>query len=56
LPKGHEKQSRSLLPPYSEKLWASDELLQLAAPLEDSGYEVSLIDAAIEPNYLKRIS
>jgi len=31
-------------------------LLSLAAPLEEAGYKVSIIDAAIEPNFLRRVA
>lgn len=44
-------------PPYAGKaLGPPMSLLSLAAPLAEAGYEVSLIDAAIEPDYLKRIA
>ena len=44
-------------PPYTGKpLGPPMSLLSLAAPLEAAGYEVSIIDAAIEPNFLKRIA
>jgi anaerobic magnesium-protoporphyrin IX monomethyl ester cyclase len=44
-------------PPYTGKaLGPPMSLLSLAAPLEEAGYEVSLIDSAIEPDYLKRIT
>ncbi|MCI0421746.1 MAG: B12-binding domain-containing radical SAM protein [Acidobacteria bacterium] len=44
-------------PPYSGKpLGPPLSLLSLAAPLEQAGYQVCCIDAAIEPAYLKRIA
>jgi radical SAM superfamily enzyme YgiQ (UPF0313 family) len=44
-------------PPYTGKaLGPPMSLLSLAAPLEQAGYEVRLIDAAIESNYLQRIA
>src|SRR5262249_35331015 len=44
-------------PPYTgTALGPPMSLLSLAAPLEEAGYEVRLIDAAIEPNYLQRIA
>jgi radical SAM superfamily enzyme YgiQ (UPF0313 family) len=44
-------------PPYSGKaLGPPMSLLSLAAPLEEAGYQVRLIDAAIEPDYEKRIA
>jgi anaerobic magnesium-protoporphyrin IX monomethyl ester cyclase len=43
-------------PPYSGKaLGPPMSLLSLATPLEQAGFEVGLIDAAVEPDYLKRI-
>lgn len=44
-------------PPYSGKaLGPPLSLLNLASPLLQAGYDVCIIDAAIEPNYLKRIA
>ena len=44
-------------PPYTgTALGPPMSLLSLAAPLEEAGYDVRLIDAAIEPNYLQRIA
>jgi anaerobic magnesium-protoporphyrin IX monomethyl ester cyclase len=43
-------------PPYSGKaLGPPMSLISLATPLQQAGFEVRLIDAAIEPDYLKRI-
>jgi anaerobic magnesium-protoporphyrin IX monomethyl ester cyclase len=44
-------------PPYSGKaLGPPLSLLSLATPLRQAGYPVNIIDAAIEPNYLKQIA
>ena len=43
-------------PPYDgPPLGAPVCLLSLAAPLRESGFEVALIDAAIEPNWLNAV-
>ena len=44
------------LPPYQGKpLGPSLSLLSLASPLRREGFQVSIIDAAIDPNYLDRL-
>jgi radical SAM superfamily enzyme YgiQ (UPF0313 family) len=44
-------------PPYSGKpLGPPLSLLSLATPLQQAGFDVSLVDAAVEPDYLDRIA